>query len=91
MRQPSNMHTMVLELGTMIEFCYGYGLNMDRFPEDFMFQQNVEGFAGLRSQLVASERARWQAEADRILIYSRFDLVRNPEGSGGAYPSTRKI
>ncbi len=31
------------------------------------------------------------AEADRILIYSRFDLVRNPEGAGIGYPSTREI
>ena len=32
--------------------------NMDRFPEDFMFQVTEEGFAGLRSQFVTSKKGR---------------------------------
>ena len=50
------MHTTVLELGTLIELCNGR--NMDRFPEDFMFQLTVEGFTGLRSQFVTSKKER---------------------------------
>ena len=30
--------------------------NMDRFPEDFMFQLTEEEFAGLRSQFVTSKK-----------------------------------
>ena len=32
--------------------------NMDRFPEDFMFQLTEEEFAGLRSQFVTSKKGR---------------------------------
>ena len=32
--------------------------NMDRFPEDFMFQLTDEEFAGLRSQFVTSKKGR---------------------------------
>jgi len=32
--------------------------NMDRFPEDFMFQVTEEEFAGLRSQFVTSKKGR---------------------------------
>jgi len=32
--------------------------NMDRFPEDFMFQLTEAEFAGLRSQLVTSKKGR---------------------------------
>lgn len=32
--------------------------NMDRFPEDFMFQLMEEEFAGLRSQFVTSKKGR---------------------------------
>jgi len=32
--------------------------NMDRFPEDFMFQLTEEEFAGLRSQFVTSKKVR---------------------------------
>jgi hypothetical protein len=32
--------------------------NMDRFPEDFMFQLTEEEFAGLRSQFVTSKNGR---------------------------------
>jgi len=32
--------------------------NMDRFPEDFMFQLTETEFAGLRSQLVTSKKGR---------------------------------
>jgi len=32
--------------------------NMDRFPEDFMFQLTEEEFAGLRSQFVTSKKRR---------------------------------
>jgi hypothetical protein len=32
--------------------------NMDRFPEDFMFQLTEEKFAGLRSQFVTSKKGR---------------------------------
>ena len=32
--------------------------NMDRFPEDFMFQLTVEESAGLRSQIVTSKKGR---------------------------------
>ena len=32
--------------------------NMDRFPEDFTFQQTEEEFAGLRSQFVTSKKGR---------------------------------
>src|SRR3990172_133058 len=32
--------------------------NMDRFPEDFMFQLTEEEFAGLRAQFVASKKGR---------------------------------
>lgn len=32
--------------------------NMDRFPEDFMFQLTEEEFAGLRSQFVTSKKER---------------------------------
>ena len=32
--------------------------NMDRFPEDFMFQLTEEDFAGLRSQFVTSKKGR---------------------------------
>jgi hypothetical protein len=32
--------------------------NMDRFPEDFMFQLTEEEFAGMRSQFVTTKRGR---------------------------------
>ena len=32
--------------------------NMNRFPEDFMFQLTEEEFAGLRSQFVTSKKGR---------------------------------
>ena len=32
--------------------------NLDRFPEDFMFQLTEEEFAGLRSQFVTSKKGR---------------------------------
>ncbi|WP_232456867.1 ORF6N domain-containing protein [Pedobacter psychrophilus] len=36
----------------------GLKRNLDRFPEDFMFQLNVEEWESLRSQFVTSNKRR---------------------------------